>query len=191
MATKYSKFSVITVTIVNFAVIIGVTWWSGTLRERNIYDEHRIKLDSFVLLVENLEDSVDFYSRVLNFSPHKSGNKTNVAVFQFPDGQRVVLAKKQQNQLSQIAENFFARPQTIVLNLRNRFEEFHQAMVQRSGSSAQPLSSIGNSLLQTTPKQVSTIQTHDWGREFIVTDPDGNIFVFYTGATKKSRWMLE
>ena len=120
-----------------------------------------------------------------------SSSKKDIAVFQFPDGQRVVLAKKQQSQLSQIAGNLLAKPQTIVLNLRNRFEEFHQAMLERSGSSAQPLSSIGDTLLQTAPKKVSTIQTHAWGREFIVTDPDGNIFVFYTGTTKRSRWMLE
>lgn len=191
MATKYSKFSVITVTIVNFAIIIGVTWWSGTVRERNIYDQHRIKLDSFVLLVDDFEKSVDFYSRVLNFSPYKNNNKKDVAIFQFPDGQRVVLAKKRQSQLSQIADNIFSKPQTIVLNLRNRLEEFHKAMVDRSGSSATPLSSISSSLQQIVPEKVSTIQSHAWGKEFIVTDPDGNIFVFYTGTTKKSRWVLE
>lgn len=191
MATKYSKFSVITVTIVNFAIIIGVTWWSGTLRERNIYDEYRIKLDSFVLLVDDLEESIEFYSRVLNFSRVKESSNSAVATFQFPDGQRLVLAKKQQNQFSQIASDIFAKPQTIVLNIRNRFEDFHQTMLQRSGSSALPISAIHNPLTQTEAKKVSTIESHDWGKEFVVTDPDGNIFVFYTGATKRSRWKLE
>lgn len=191
MGKKHSKFSVITVTILNTAIILGVVWWSGTVRDKNLYDRYRLTLDSIVFVVNNIETSSEFYSKVLNFSPNKESDNSSSSSFQLPDGQRIFLVSKTQNQFSKVVTNIFSRPNAVVLNLRNRLEEFHEIMVVRSGKEALTLEDMSSALQKPTPQRVSQIIDQPWGKEFIVTDPDGNLFVFYSGKSKKSRWSLK
>jgi len=187
MRKQYSKFSVIAVTILNTAIILGVVLWSGTLRERNVYDEHRIKLDSIVLLVNDLSKSEVFYANVLNFSQVKLETSEKIAAFQLPDGQRIFLLELGVG----TNEAALHKQSTVVLNLRNRFAKFHKDILSRNGSQAIPLGNTQSILQSSISQSVTEIKSYNWGEEFAVTDPDDNVFVFYTGSNKKSRWALE
>lgn len=167
-------------------IIFGVMYWSGFSTEKRLYDSFRVTLDGAVLPVTDTSRATSFYSEVLDFEPLYSGSsesKSNTVGVMVPGGGQLLFrVQKNFAETQQIQES-----PAVVIRVRNGFTELHKRLVQRSGKEAFAQNDLRSGAVEylaiLPPGRVSGISTKDWGREFVVSDFDGNRLLFH--ETKK------
>ncbi len=167
--------------IINTVIIIGVMCWSGTVREKTLYDRFLVSLEGSTLPVSDIKESMNFYTQILNLSPLS----TNTSGVTLPDGRAIYFKEKQKPQIQQFVDQFLDRDNIIALRVKNSLEKLHSEIVTRSKHPAQSLTPE-TFVTAISPKHTSSIQEHSWGKSFSVSDPDGNKIIFLKPKTKKT-----
>lgn len=170
-----SRFAI---TAAAYSLIIAATFWwsSGVVEKKSLYDRYIVNVEGGVLSVSDIGRAVNFYTDVLDFSPVRKKGEDGVIGFKFNNRQVLYLS---------LTPGTPQRPpglQTVILRVRNGFDKLHRALLTRRGNKAVQLreNSYRGDLERMAPGAVSEVAELPWGREFVVKDPDGNTFIFYS-----------
>ena len=145
------------------AVILGVMYISAIRSGKSLYDTIRVTTAGIVLPVESVDRSFSFYRDVLDFDPFvDSGDGRSKLGVYLPGGQKLAFSA---------GEKPLGKTVTIDIKVYNAFDRLYAQLRRKSESlSLQCISDI-------TPVGNA--------RQFVVTDPDGNRLVFYSGRGLK------
>ena len=162
------------------AVILGILYWSGLKNEKRLYDTYLIRSEGPLFAIKsnsegsNLHTSQTktFYSELMNFKlVEKASKKTDskegkaLAGISLPDGNKIYFNSEPESSTS-----------SQVFKVRNGFEKLHANLLQRENQFRKE-----NSI----PSVISKIDSKPWGKEFVITDPNGNKLIFYKSKRKK------
>jgi len=140
-------------------VIIAALWWSGYVTSPSVYDRYLTRLEGVSIQVKDLERSRDLLKRVLNYQPLKEGGD----ILLLPDRRKLYLK-----------QNANPSPSELVLRVRNGFPKLFDEMRKRLG----PTTTVPGRA------QISDMTPTPSGDEFILTDYDGNRFVYFRPKRK-------
>jgi catechol 2,3-dioxygenase-like lactoylglutathione lyase family enzyme len=158
------------------AIIILVCAYSGVAARKTLYDKYLIKPEGAVIHVADVDRAIDFYRDVLDFSLAESDQDT--------EGERSLsLLGKKKLFLEPVPTrdgSGYQRPSAaaILIRVRNGFEKLHQELIARLGAPPQHIGHA-NYWESMQPGTISEIFQGQWGNQFAVCDPDGNMLVFY------------
>ena len=174
----------ILITFLNAILVVSVLLWSGRVTEKTLYDKYAIGFESISIAVSDIQKAVRFYTEVLNFKPlveSKGAIRRHVVGFELPGKKRLYFHKKKAS-VTQIASS--GSPTTassaLIIQVKNGFKTFHKALVSRSNKPAIVLEEH-NFLSSCRPGLVSAIFQGSYGEQFVASDPDGNLILFYRG----------
>jgi len=174
----------ILITLGNAVLVLAVLYWSGRVTEKTLYDQHAISVESISIAVSDVQKAARFYSDVLNFKPlfeTKGAIRRNTVGFELPDKKRLYFHKRISPTAVQCsAETPKTAESALIMQVKNGFQSFHKALLSRSGQEAQVLA--GQDVLSSCmPGSISEIFKGSYGQQFIASDPDGNLILFYQG----------
>ena len=156
-------------------LILAVFFFSGKIDEKTLYDRYVIRLEGATFRVTDLERSRGFYSNVLDFTLDAESEDDSLAVIELP-GKKWLFLRKDSEQNSTGSSPRPIGTGQIVVRVRNGFDSLHVHLLARSGKKEQPLVADQPEFPR---ESISEIVKRPWGREFIVSDPDGNRLVFF------------
>ena len=148
----------LTLFVLYSTLIVGTMWWSGTVTAPTVYDKYLVKLEGMSIRVKNLERAIPLYRDVLSFGILPAEG-TDAAGFLLPDRRKlfVKLAKDEPGSAE------------VVLRVRNGFNRLYDRLKGR----------IEELKDKSAGAAISPITPQAWGEEFVITDYDGNRFVYF------------
>ena len=151
------------------ATIIGVLLWSGSVVEKTLYDKYIIYLEGTLLPTEDIAESTKFYKDVLDFAqvPEKKNIEHPQPAFLITPKKRLILTDRKKNNSA-----------VMLVRVRNGFAKLHKELVKRLGGEV-VLAQQKDLLQSLKPRQLTKIFEGPRGRQFIISDPDGNKIIFY------------
>lgn len=167
--------------VVYTALIAGTFYWSGTVRDKTLYDIYTTRFDGVGLAVGDLNQSTLFYSSVLNFTRLQPIPGSELPVFRLPDNKKLFLTVRRQSAVVDVLQRALPNLTTIVIRVKANIDQLHKDFVNRNRK--QPIPMQNESLLAASlpPASIGELVNHEWGREFVLSDPDGNRFLFIEG----------
>jgi len=167
-------------------IILSVLYWSGLESEKRLYDKYLIRSEGPLFFIKNslekgeIEDNAiaktkAFYSQLMDFELiekdlSETGNK--LLGISLPDGNKIYFETKRKTDKGE----YEPAPSSQVFKVRNGFNNLHANLLQREKQFIRNNSSSSS---------ISKIYNTDWGREFIVSDPNDNKLFFYESKRKK------
>ena len=174
----------ILITAGNAIIVIGVLFWSGRVTEKTLYDKYAIGFESISIAVSDEQKAVQFYAEVLNFTPlieSKGSIRRHVVGFELPGKKRLYFhEKKLRESDAQSAGSAVYAGSALIIQVKNGFDAFHQALVSRSGRPPLELEER-DFLTASKPGRISVVFQGSYGEQFVASDPDGNLVLFYRG----------
>ncbi len=153
---NYSTSSFIKIVLLYFVVIGFVFLWSGSHREKTIFDNYLIQLEGSSFYYQDPGQTKDFYERILEF---KILSETpEEIIFILPDSKKLIANKSLEQNVSSKSE--------ILIKVKNGINKLHHRLHARITDSE-----IRNS-------QISEVNKLKYTTTFTITDPSGNKIKF-------------
>ncbi|HQH27717.1 MAG TPA: VOC family protein [Oligoflexia bacterium] len=163
------------------AIILCVAVYSGRTGQKTLYDRYLIKPEGAIIQVADIERSVSFYNTVLDFPLADSRDSQTTRSFVLPGPRRLILEAvpaRQSDTDNQTDSRNLPRSAAVLIRVRNGFEKLHKEYASRLGRPAQPITNTSY-WDDMQPDSISEVFHGEWGIQFAVRDPDGNMIVFY------------
>ena len=152
-------------------LIIGTILYSSRVTERTLYDRFIVGFEGVLLKTSDQGRSLGFYRDKLDFPPIYDVSKGDKKIVGFSLGgdRRLVLSP----------DAFSGRDTSVLLKVRNGIEGLYTKLSKRLGQNGITLPEPTKSS-SLPPESISELKTKTYGKEFVVSDPDGNRLIFYT-----------
>ncbi len=168
-----------TIVILYTAVILSAFFASSSvIKKKSLYDRYLVAVEGGVLAVKDLGRSMKFYSEVMDLKP--------VSSKKMPEGGQLLGFKTSNRHVLYVSlipgeEQRPLGEQTVIFRVRNGFEQIYQDIRSRLKNMVYETSMTDyrESIDRMPPGSLSSIVEFSWGSEFVVKDPDSNIFIFY------------
>ena len=165
-------------------LILGTLYWSGTVRDRNLYDIYTTRFEGVSIAVSDIVRANQFYQSVLNFSQWDKDSIKGVISFRLPDNKKLFVVEQSKNAVEDIIQRAAPSMASTVIRVKEKIDLLHQAYVKRLRKEPVKVNLEASFYLTTAylaPGNISELLSHEWGQEFLITDPDGNRFIFVQG----------
>jgi catechol 2,3-dioxygenase-like lactoylglutathione lyase family enzyme len=159
-------------------IIVGVFVYSGKTREKTLYDKYTIYPESTVMRVSDLDKAKSFYSQVLDFPLLKSKGSPpaqNIVGFQLPGKRRLFV---QSTPCLSDCERVNRSSEALLVRVRNGFMKLHRELAARFDRPEQKIDQV-NYWDTMTAGGITEIFDGNWGKQFVISDYDGNLLIFY------------
>jgi catechol 2,3-dioxygenase-like lactoylglutathione lyase family enzyme len=159
-------------------IIVGVFVWSGKFREKTLYDKYTIYPESTVMRVSDLDKAKSFYSQVLDFPLLKGKGyppSQNIVGFQLPGKRKLFL---QAAPCASNCDGAAHSSEALLVRVRNGFMKLHRELAPRFDKPEQKIEQV-NYWDTVAPGGITEIFDGNWGKQFVVSDYDGNLLIFY------------
>lgn len=174
------------IAIVYTVFIIGVLVWSGTVRDQTLYDIYTTKVEGTAIPVTDLSRSITFYRSIVNFSPVTIDAQSTYPTFRLPGNKQLYLMERKQSAVADILQAAVPNYTTLVIRVKDNIQKLHRDLVQRNHSPEISVNGGDLALATLAPTSVSALMDREWGHEFLLTDPDGNRFLFVQGRSLRT-----
>ncbi len=158
-------------------LIIGTILYSSRVTERTLYDRFIVGFEGVLLNSTDLSRSLSFYRDKLDFPPIydvRKGDKKIVG-FRMGGDRKLMLSN----------EALSGRDTSVLLKVRNGIDGLYKKLSTRLGHHGATLPELTNSQ-SFPPESISELKNRTYGKEFVVSDPDGNRLIFYTSKRRST-----
>ncbi|MCB0345981.1 MAG: hypothetical protein KDD66_12750 [Bdellovibrionales bacterium] len=168
-----------TIVILYTAVIVfAFVSSSSVVKRKSLYDRYIVNVEGGVLAVSDIPRAIKFYADVMDLIPVSSKKAEQGGVLL---GFR---ATSRQNFYVSLIPGEEQKPlgaQTVILRVRNGFENIHQEIKSRLKNMVYgaSMTDYRESIERMPAGSLSSIVEFSWGSEFVVKDLDQNVFIFY------------